>query len=272
MRRRLLPALLVVTLLVLLADVAGAPLGPLRGVGGTVLGPLERVVSPGRGDALAQAKGEQARLAEELRSVREQRQVGGDVADLLGSPAAQGHDLVPARVVALGRVGSSGPHRVTIDAGERDGVRVDSAVVTADGLAGRVIAVSAWTSDVELLGGPQVQVGVRVGEGGLLGQLVPSDPGTSRAAGELVVTLLQSGRARTGDEVTTLGSASGHPYPAGLVVGSVESVESGEGRLTDAAVVRPAVDTATLDVVGVIRTERRAAPRATRPGASGDAS
>ena len=33
MRRRILPVLLVLTLLVLLADLAGAPLGPVRGVG-----------------------------------------------------------------------------------------------------------------------------------------------------------------------------------------------------------------------------------------------
>lgn len=33
MRRRVLPVLLALTLLVLLADLAGAPLGPLRGAG-----------------------------------------------------------------------------------------------------------------------------------------------------------------------------------------------------------------------------------------------
>ena len=40
MRRRVLPALLVLTVLVLLADLAGAPLGPVRGVGDAVLGPV----------------------------------------------------------------------------------------------------------------------------------------------------------------------------------------------------------------------------------------
>lgn len=255
---RVLPALLVVTLLVVLADLAGAPLGPLRGAGTAVLGPVERVVAPGGGDDHAS---EATRLGQRVRELEDDASTSDQLDDLLASPAADGRRVVPARVVALGRGGASGPHRVTLDVGRRDGARTASAVIAPDGLVGRVVSVAEWTSDVEVLGSPSADVGVRVGSKGVIASLTGSDPTTSREADELVVTSMARDRVRAGDAVVTLGSPSSRPYPPGIPVGTVASVSERGGRLTDTAVVEPAVDLATVDVVGVVLRESRSEGR-----------
>lgn len=251
MRRRLLPALLALTLVVLLADLAGAPLGPLRGVGANTLGPLERLLAPGD-DETAELKKENLRLSERVRQLEDADSVTGESADLV----TDGLETTPARVVALERSGTAGPERVTIDRGRREGIRADSAVLAPGGLVGRVVEVAEWTADVEVVGSARAGVGVRTGEKGVIGTLTGTDPTTEHGPGELVVSQLVRDRAKAGDLVRTLGSPGGRPYPAGLTVGRVTDVERASGRLTDTALVEPAVDLATLDVVAVVTGKR----------------
>ena len=52
-----------------------------------------------------------------------------------------------------------------------------------------------------------------------------------RGAGELGLTLVQTGALRVGDEVRTLGSVDGRPFVAGVLVGTVSAVEPQRGRL-----------------------------------------
>lgn len=251
MRRRVLPALLALTLLVLLADLAGAPLGPLRGAGANTLGPLERLLAPGD-DETAELKKENLRLAERVRQLEDAQSVTRESAGL----ATDGLETTSARVVAVERSGTAGPERVTIDRGRRAGIRLDSAVLAPGGLVGRVVEVAEWTADVEVVGAAGAGVGVRTGENGVIGSLVGTDPTTDHEADELVVSQLVRDRAKTDDEVVTLGSPGARPYPAGITVGRVTRVERAPGRLTDTALVEPAVDLATVDVVAVVTGKR----------------
>lgn len=247
MRRRVLPALLALTLAVLLADLAGAPLGPVREAGTAVLGPVQRFIAPRDGEASA-LKEENIRLDERVRRLEEERRT----ADRTDELPTEGMDTVTARVVALDRSGASGPQSLTVDVGRRDGIRTDQAVLAPGGLAGRVVDVSESTADVEVIGSPEVPVGVRSGSKGVIGTLTGSDPTTDHDAEELVVTQLGRDRAAVGDEVVTIGSPGQRPYPSGVPVGTVTSVDRDPGQLTDTALVEPAVDLATLDVVAVV--------------------
>jgi rod shape-determining protein MreC len=258
-RRRLLTALLALTLVVMVADLAGAA-GPgvLRSAGGATFGPLQRLLSPGgdpaRGEQIAQTAA--ARVdARDAAAARELRR-------MLASPAARDRALVPGRVVAVGRQGAAGPERVTIDVGSRDGILLDQCVVAADGLVGRVVSVAPWTSDVLLLGSADLAVGVRVGSSGVLGTVGSGAKGPHRRpAGQLSLTVVERGALHAGDTVETLGSVGGAPFPAGLPVGVVTATDQSPGDLTPSASVRPAVDLTTLDVVGVLRTTARSTPR-----------
>jgi rod shape-determining protein MreC len=65
-------------------------------------------------------------------------------------------ELVPARVIA--REPSTWWQYVTIDRGQRDGVELSQAVVTTQGLVGKIASVSATTSKVVLLGDENCRV------------------------------------------------------------------------------------------------------------------
>lgn len=263
MSRRLVLAAVVLTAIALLADLSGlADLTRVRGVAAAALGPLERAVGP-RDDAVSALEAENARTAAQLAGARRSLGESVDAAALLGDPSLADRSLVLARVVAVGASGPAGPERVTIDAGSRDGVEPDTTVVAAEGLVGRVVHVAPWTSDVLLVGAPDLGVGVRVGGRGVLGEASGSAAAGAPAAepGHLSLALVERGRMSRGDEVRTLGSVDGRPFVAGVRVGRVEEVRRSTGGLADTGTVAPAVDTTTLDVVAVVLDPARRAPR-----------
>ncbi len=262
-RTRVLGGALLVTALVALLGAGGVTDLPLvRSAAATVLGPLERWVGPGD-DALTAERA--ARIAAEARAAAAERQVAGrsELAALLADPALSGQRLVAARVVAVGASGPAGPERVTIDVGSNDGVEVDTTVVAPQGLVGRVVSVAPWTSDVLVVGSPDLAVGVRVGERGVLGEASGSAArGAARpTAGLLSLGLVERGAMAPGDVVTTLGSVGGRPYVAGVRVGTVREVDDRPGRLAPTGTLAPAVDPTSLDVVAVVLAPARDVPR-----------
>ncbi len=263
--RRLLATLVVLTVVVLAADLAGAPgTDAVRSAAGTVFGPVEGLLAPAvhRDDPSAR----EARASTDADILAARVTEAAAFQRLLKAPETKGRAFVPARVVAVGRTGAAGPERVTIDAGTRDGLRTDLAVVDADGLVGRVVAVSPWTADVLLVGAADLTVSVRVGSG-VLGSVGSGATGPRRQrAGDLTLTPVQRGVVSHGDAVTTLGSLDGTPYPPGLRVGTVTQVDSDPAALVPTAGVAPAVDVSTLDVVGVLVTPARTTPRTTATG------
>ena len=245
--RRVLTVLLVLTGVILLADLAGAPMGPVRALGAAILGPVERVIAPDP-DEVDALQARNLELREQVRRLERRSAESAQADDL----ATADLTTTPARVVALERSGAIGPERLTIDVGRRDGIAVDSAVIAPGGLVGRVISVGEWTSDVEVIGSPDAAVAIRTGAKGVIGTLTRSDPTTAHDTDELVVTHLGRDRVVAGDEVVTLGSPDSIPYPAGIDVGTVTEVSRNPGELTDTALVTPGVDLATLDVVAVV--------------------
>lgn len=261
--RRALGAVLAVTALVAALGTTGAAgLQPVRGAAAAVLGPLERLVGPGD-DALSASRAEQTALATRLAAAQRQVAALHGTAGVLESPALSGATLVPARVVAVGASGPGGPERVTIDAGSRDGVEVDRTVVAPQGLVGRVVSVAPWTSDVLLVGSPDLAVGVRVGPRGVLGEASGAAlrGGARPGPGLLSLALVERGAATSGDAVTTLGSVGNRPFVPGIPVGTVRTVRLGVGQVAATGTVTPAVDTTSLDVVAVVLTTARTEPR-----------
>ena len=266
--RRLLTVALAVTGLVVALGASGAAgLEPVRGAAATVLGPLERLLGP-RDDEVSAARAEQTALATRLAAAQREVAALNGGAGILEAPALAGARLVPARVVAVGASGPAGPERVTIDAGSRDGVEVDRTVVAAEGLVGRVVSVAPWTSDVLLVGSPDLTVGVRVGHRGVLGEASGAAlaGGARPQPGLLSFALVDRGTAAVGDAVTTLGSVGDRPYVPGIPVGTVTTVQAAGGRLAPTGTITPSVDPTSLDVVAVVLTAGRGMPR---PAATG---
>lgn len=261
-RRRVLGVLVALTVALLVADLSGwGVAGAVRRAGGAAFGPMQRVLSGAPRDDLARVEADNVHLREENAALSRALAETAQLRLLLDADVDQRHRLVAARVVAAGLSPVDG-RSVTLDVGARDGVAVDATVVAADGLVGRVVAVSPWTCDVQVLGSPGSVVGVRVGDAGRLATVAAPTPSdiAPRPRGSLSLTLVQPGAPSVGDLVTTLGSVDEKPYAAGLVVGTVTSVDPDAGRATRTATVLPAVDRDTLDVVAVIVPSPRAAP------------
>jgi rod shape-determining protein MreC len=85
--------------------------------------------------------------AVKVRALERENKELKDMLDLKGS--IRDYKLLPAEII--GRTSSEWQRFVTINIGEQKGVKPNMAVVTADGLLGRVIQASASTSLVQLI-------------------------------------------------------------------------------------------------------------------------
>lgn len=268
-RLRLLLVLLVLTAFTVTAldyrAGEGSPSGVLRRTADAVLSPaqralggaVDRVLGAGRGGPeTARLRAENDRLRAELRASDGLRAQVREWNALLGLTDAADLTVLPAKVVALGSA-LGFELTATIDVGSRDGVRVGQTVVNGQGLVGRTKRVGATTSLVVLLADREFSVGVRLVRTGRLGIAT----GDGRAG--LTYQLLgQSDRAVPGDAVFTSGSAT---FVAGLPVGEVTATDRDPNALVRSGVLRPYADLGTLDLVGVVLSGPRTAPRRPLP-------
>ena len=141
---------------------------------------------------------------------------------------------------------------ITLNAGSRSGVTEKMAVITPDGVVGRVSEVGPNWCRVKTMCDEKMRISVmvqRTRDEGMLGGLYLED-------GEILGTLLYylPGKAdvRTGDTIRT--SGIGGLFPKGLYVGTVIAVNE-EGRGTHDAIVSMDIDFLHLEealiVVGV---------------------
>lgn len=272
-RQRLVLAVLVLVSLTFIAvDVhadAGSPLAGLRsGVDG-VLGPLQRagssVFAPLVGAVRsigslssdhhkAQQLAEQnARLRGQLRAAELDRDRSQQLAKLDLLAGLGRYTIVPAHVIALGPQPEF-DRTATIDAGSRDGIRVDQTVVAGDGLVGRVKFVSPATATVLLAIDTGSAVGSRLEGSHELG--ITSGNGRRPM---LLQLLDPQAVVRVGDRLVT-GPYGVSSYAAGVPIGQVTAVTAGTGTVRTAQ-VRPYVDFTALDVVGVAVVTPRIDPR-----------
>lgn len=275
--RLMLAAALVAALALIAIDYQGsssAIMRTVKGVGGSVLGGAERDVSPvtrpvgsfvGSGHTRAAGGAQVASLEQKLITLRARlsaaeldkakyRQLGR----LLRLAGVGQYRIVAASVVAYGQ---GFARTVTLDAGSSDGVRPQQTVLTADGLVGQVIAVSARTCTVLLADAASSAVGVRLAPAGQLGWV--SGQGAARGnAGLLILQVLDPAAILTkGEQLVTAASVNDRPYVPGVPVGVIVGARNRAGALTAQAYVRPYVDFGTLDVVGIVIAPPRVNPR-----------
>jgi rod shape-determining protein MreC len=157
------------------------------------------------------------------------------------------------RTVGASVVAGSGSNfqlSVTVDAGSRQGVARDMAVVDADGLVGRVTQVSADYATVLLVTDPASGVAATLAGRSARGRA----PGIVRGSGAQLLSF-QPVRAGTavhpGDQVVTQ-AYQGGVFPAGLPVGVVDRVDPAAAPLVPRVAVRPYAALASLDVVAIV--------------------
>lgn len=160
------------------------------------------------------------------------------------------YETVAATVIA--RESIEVQHRITIDRGSLDGVKVGDVVITAGGaLVGRIVDVGPGSATVQLISDASSTV---------IGQLLQS-AATGEVVGQLPasLTMLNIDAAVSvglGEEVVTAGIelAGGirSPYPKGLVIGTVVDVRRDANEVVQTAYLQPAAALDRLEYVLVV--------------------
>jgi rod shape-determining protein MreC len=183
-----------------------------------------------------------AELRMEVDALRSMREDNVRLTRLLSLHTLAPKDLLPARVVgrSLDRLGGS----LTIDRGAEDGVEPDAAVVTPDGLVGRVERLTPHGGRVLTLLHRDCSVAVRLERSRVQG-VVQWQYGEQPVLELLYIPSQED--VKPGDLVVT--SGLGGLFPAGIRVGTVQRVGMAENGLMKSVSVRPAVSFDRLEEV-----------------------
>ena len=152
--------------------------------------------------------------------------------------------MVSADIIASGA--SPDFRTLTIDKGTNEEVRPDMAVISADGVVGRVVVPSARAAKVQLLIDRNAAAGALVERSRAQG--VVKGGGTDRLDLEFVS---EAADVATGDLVVTSGIEG--IYPKGFTIGRVDIVEKA-GPAYKRITVKPAVNFSSLEEVLVVLT------------------
>lgn len=152
--------------------------------------------------------------------------------------------LLAARVIARGP--SNFEWTSYLNKGANDGISKDMAVVSAQGLVGRIIFVGNDYSKVLLAVDPQHAVGARLTNSSETG--VMSGRGLSDLSFEFIDP---DAPVSEGETVVTSGYDRG-VYPPGIPIGRVNDVQDAPDALSQTALVTPVVDFSKLDTVLVL--------------------
>ncbi|WP_035348705.1 rod shape-determining protein MreC [Edaphobacter aggregans] len=201
----------------------------------------------------------------DLRNTRQQnRDLQNEIARLrleqaqLAEDAMQGHRLQEllkfqqhyvASTVATQVIGNSGTDQsrvLYIDKGASDGLKVDQAVITPDGIVGKLREVFPHTAQVLMINDQTSGAGVLLASTRIRAILHGSQ------GGRIVINnLTPDSRIKPGEQVLT--SGGDQVYPRGLNVGTIESIAPDpEHQPYTTIVVKPATNLFQLEEVLVI--------------------
>jgi len=152
--------------------------------------------------------------------------------------------MLAARVIA----GSPSPDSmtVTINQGLEERVTVDTAVISAQGVVGRIIKVTSHAAQVQLLIHRQASAAVKFERTGMGAGNAVGGAGDPALRLEQIPNLVD---VRPGDRILTSGLDG--IFPPGFLVGTVENAEIANVARR-VVTIRPAVDFSNLDIVLVV--------------------
>ena len=262
--RLVLGVLLLIAIALITLDFRDGGASPARNIGGDIFGPIERVTNdvtdpvarvfdsitggPSAQSTIASLQGENAELRAQLSSAQLSQAARQQLAQLLQLDAG-GYRIMAANVIAAGGGYSD---TVTLDVGRKDGIKPDETVLNGSGFVGTVIQVSADTSTVLLANDASSVIGVQVQGSGEIGAVTGSGKSMSGSP-MLRLTLFDANTVlQPGQQVDTYASVGDHPDVPGVPVGTVVTVHTSPGSLTQTALVRPFVNFTALGVVGIV--------------------
>jgi rod shape-determining protein MreC len=270
-RRRAVLAVLLAVSLVLLTIYFSEPIGgglhAIQRGAGEALSPLEEGVSrafkpfsdlAGWVGDVSSAKKENKQLKTEVQTLRTQlAQLATDKREAqqlraitqVSANLPQDAKTITARVIAHSP--TVWYSTIQIDKGRGDGLRVNQPVITAGGLAGKVVATTGGTARVALITDQSNAVSAEVMPNGVSGVVKPEIGGK-----DLILDFIPKGsHLRRGQIVVTSGFKSGDLqslFPRGIPIGKVGSVNQDQLENYQRVRVQPYADLRRMDFVQVV--------------------
>lgn len=219
-----------------------------RGVSDAALTPVQAVLSSMGGVAGLKTENDSLRVRLARQSLRlaelaERDREARRLRELLAFRDTTSHRVVAARVIAREAIRTG--RDLKIDAGSRDGVRKDQAVITPEGLVGRITTVEARSAFVRPLLANNCRVSARLSRTRTDGIL-----GWREDVGLYLGFLPFRAAVATGDEVVS--SGLGGVFPRGIVIGHVSKTVFDENEGSLRVEVTPAVDFSSLEELFVV--------------------
>lgn len=270
-RRLTIWVVLVLLLLVLLNLPAAQSLGVKNAVR-SALAPLQESASSGWHrliDGWATVRGiggmaienqrmstEVARLLGEVRALKSLERENEQLRSVLGFASRATRDLIPGDVIARSRDGWW--QTLRINKGYENGVMTNQAVISVEGLVGRVASVSARTADVLLLSDPTCQVSAQILRTGAFGIVKGRGPQWDGSVLCRMEFINKNIPVQLGDEVIT--SGLGGIFPRGLLIGYVDRISVDRSGLYQYVDIISKADIGTLQYLFAVRDVSPNAP------------
>jgi rod shape-determining protein MreC len=222
--------------------------GVQRWVATRYLAVFEMVRSPGEVSQLRieneRLKNENAQLRGQIIQLHEE-QKGNEVLYALLRVARSRPDSNYVAAMVVGRDANPFMRYILIDQGSDAGLRHGMPVLTAEGLVGRIEAVTSNAARVQLITDPNSAVNVRLPGANTEAMLVGS------VTGDLTIEMIPQGaQIQSGELILT--SGLGGNYPSNILIGQVAGVRKLETALFQSASVQPAMDFQNLRAVLVV--------------------
>ncbi len=253
--RRFLLALLVLTAfgLMLLGKADNIIVGKLQVLAADVVAPVMETLARPAGAVmhivdsvkeLSRIRAENRELRAENREMKRWKHLGlklvkenKKLQKLLNYTPPPAASYISARVIA--DAGGSFAHSLLINAGRAHGVRIGAAVLSGDGLVGRIVHVGQRVARILLLTDINSRLPVRIADTRMRAVLAGDNTEIARLA-----FLPDDAAVSPGDRIIT--SGHGGAFPPGLPVGVVTTVEDKTVR------VRPALERHRLEFVRIV--------------------
>ena len=161
-------------------------------------------------------------------------------------------EYTPLNATILSRNKSYWFNQMMIDKGAKDGIQKDMAVVTKNGLVGKISRVYPHSSEIKLITSDdvnyKVSVAIKTGNGDSYAILNGYDSNTECV---MVTGVDKMSTVKKGDTIVT--SGLGGMFPGGIYVGVVESIKSDKYDLSKTLYIKTSQDFNNIHYVTVLK-------------------
>ncbi|MGY0693181.1 rod shape-determining protein MreC [Virgibacillus sp. FSP13] len=162
-------------------------------------------------------------------------------------------DFDPIQATVMSRTPERWVDQVTINKGIQDGVETNMAVITADGMVGKIQTASQFTSTVQLLTGfdqfNRISATISREKGKDIFGLIEEFDEESNS---LLFKIIEESDKDLKKGELVVSSGMGGVFPAGLLIGKVKEVVPDQYGLTRTALVKPAANMYEINHVIVV--------------------